>query len=154
MKFTKHTISLLLAVSLLTPVTLAGRTSAEMPVGLFDIFRKEEAAETEPVPEDVPPKRGNHSPCKEKDCAASPEASGWYCKHMDGGKRPPMPGEMTFIDKHGGYFLGEDDKVLYLTFDAGYENGNVARILDTLKAEEVPAAFFILENLVTRNPIW
>ncbi len=153
MKFTKHTISFLLAAVLIAPPVLAERASAEMPAGLFDFFRKEESAETEPVTEDVPPKRGKNSPCKEKekDCAASPEAMGWYCKHMDGGKRPPMPGEMTFIDKHGGYFLGEDDKVLYLTFDAGYENGNVARILDTLKAEDVPAAFFILENVVTRN---
>jgi len=153
MKFTKHTLPFLLAAVMIVPPVLAERASAEMPAGLFDFFRKEETPETEPLPEDVPPGRGNKSPCKdkEKDCAASAEVSNWYCKHMDGGKRPPMPGEMTFIDKHGGYYLGGDDKVLYLTFDAGYENGNVARILDTLKAEEVPAAFFILENVVTRN---
>ncbi|MCL1951712.1 MAG: polysaccharide deacetylase family protein [Oscillospiraceae bacterium] len=33
-------------------------------------------------------------------------------------------------------------KVLYLTFDCGYENGNTATILDVLKEKKVPAAFF------------
>lgn len=176
MKFTKHTIPLVLVSLILTVPTLSMRTSADVPAemeaGLFDLFKKDETSETEPLPEDIPPKRGDHSPDKphhekkppkcgqkqdkssetgEECVATSAEVSNWYCKHMENGKRPPMPGEMTFIDKHGGYFLGEDDKVIYLTFDAGYENGNIARILDTLKAEEVPAAFFVLENLVTRN---
>ncbi|MBR3768595.1 MAG: polysaccharide deacetylase family protein [Clostridia bacterium] len=35
-----------------------------------------------------------------------------------------------------------DDKVLYLTFDCGYENGYTAKILDVLKDKDVPAAFF------------
>ena len=34
------------------------------------------------------------------------------------------------------------EKVLYLTFDCGYENGNTTKILDTLKEKNVPAAFF------------
>ncbi len=171
MKFTKHTIPLFLASLMLTVPPLAMQAYADVPdgsavsVGLFDLFKKDENAESEPIPEEVPPKRGDRCPGKKQpkcekektpetgeDCVAtSAEASNWYCKHTENGKRPPMPGEMTFIDKHGGYFLGEDDKVIYLTFDAGYENGNIARILDTLKAEEVPAAFFVLENLVTRN---
>ena len=153
MKFTKHTVALLFAGLLLGGSVLTEHVSAAVPAGLFDLFKKEETAETEPLPEDITPKRGKNSPCrKEEDCTAmSTHASNWYCRHTENGKRPPIPGEMTFIDKHGGYFLGEDDKVIYLTFDAGYENGNIARILDTLKAEEVPAAFFVLENLVTRN---
>ena len=46
----------------------------------------------------------------------------------------------------------DDDKVVYLTFDAGYENGNVEKILDTMKEEQVTGAFFILSNLIDRNP--
>jgi peptidoglycan-N-acetylmuramic acid deacetylase len=41
--------------------------------------------------------------------------------------------------------------VLYLTFDAGYENGNVSRVLDVLKSEQVPGAFFILAHLLEAN---
>lgn len=33
-------------------------------------------------------------------------------------------------------------KVLYLTFDSGYETGQSGKILDTLKEKRVPAAFF------------
>ncbi len=81
----------------------------------------------------------------------SAEAQSWYCKHMKSTARPPIPPEMSYIEDYAGYFLGADEKVIYLTFDAGYENGNVEKILDVLKAEQVPGAFFILENLVTSN---
>ena len=37
-------------------------------------------------------------------------------------------------------------KTVYLTFDAGYENGYTAEILDILKKKEVPAAFFLVGN--------
>ena len=46
----------------------------------------------------------------------------------------------------------DNNKIAYLTFDAGYENGNIARILDVLKKKEVKGAFFILENLINSNP--
>ena len=45
----------------------------------------------------------------------------------------------------------DSDKFVYLTFDAGYENGNVGRILDVLKEESVPGAFFILGNLLDKS---
>ena len=58
-----------------------------------------------------------------------------------------------YIDNRPGHTKPEDpDKVVYLTFDAGYENGNVEKILDTLNAEGATGAFFILGNLVTSEP--
>ena len=42
--------------------------------------------------------------------------------------------------------------MLYLTFDAGYENGCTAKILDVLKKHQVPAAFFLVGNYLERNP--
>ncbi len=44
------------------------------------------------------------------------------------------------------------EKVLYLTFDCGYENGYTAKILDTLKEKNVPAAFFCTLPQVKDNP--
>ena len=38
-----------------------------------------------------------------------------------------------------------------MTFDAGYENGNVERILDVLHEESVPGAFFLLDNIIIKN---
>ncbi len=44
------------------------------------------------------------------------------------------------------------EKVLYLTFDCGYENGYTEKILDVLKAENVNAAFFCTLPQVKENP--
>ena len=50
------------------------------------------------------------------------------------------------------YIGNTSEKVLYLTFDAGYENGCTAKILDTLKEKQVPAAFFLVGNYIQRSP--
>ncbi|MBO5944864.1 MAG: polysaccharide deacetylase family protein [Clostridia bacterium] len=44
------------------------------------------------------------------------------------------------------------EKVLYLTFDCGYENGYTSKILDTLKEKNVNAAFFCTLPQVKENP--
>lgn len=44
------------------------------------------------------------------------------------------------------------EKILYLTFDAGYENGYTAPILDTLKKHQVPAAFFVVGHFLETSP--
>jgi len=50
----------------------------------------------------------------------------------------------ALLEKYGAYYKDtSEDKVLYLTFDNGYENGYTGKILDVLKKEKVPATFFI-----------
>ena len=44
------------------------------------------------------------------------------------------------------------EKVLYLTFDCGWENGCTAVILDTLKEKNVPAAFFCTLDHIDSEP--
>ena len=86
--------------------------------------------------------------------AADGRVYNWYCKHS-GAEKPVIDPEMSFILDHGGYYLDEnaadDDKVIYLTFDAGYENGNIEKILDALKKHKAKAAFFILGHLIEAN---
>ncbi len=75
----------------------------------------------------------------------------WYVKRNSEHLRPELPNEFSFLSECDAWYLDpreSADKTLYLTFDAGYENGNIAKILDILKEESVPAAFFVLENLV------
>lgn len=50
------------------------------------------------------------------------------------------------------YDTRTDKKRIYLTFDCGYENGNTAKILDTLKEKEVPAAFFCTLHEIKSSP--
>lgn len=49
------------------------------------------------------------------------------------------------------YVGATDEKVVYLTFDAGYENGLTSRILDVLSENEVPAAFFLTGTYIRGN---
>lgn len=78
----------------------------------------------------------------------------WYLKRNKG-SAPAFPAEAQEIEQYGAYYIdkssGDENKVIYLTFDAGYENGNIERILDALKAEGVSAAFFLLDNIILKN---
>ncbi len=88
--------------------------------------------------------------------AASPQH--WYCKRTPDHSQPGMDPDMQWIEQINGIYLDkhhadqDDEKVVYLTFDAGYENGNVAKILDIMQEQNVTGAFFILGNLIDRNP--
>ena len=50
------------------------------------------------------------------------------------------------------YDADTQEKVLYLTFDCGFENGNTAHILDVLQEKQVPAAFFCTLYHIRQQP--
>ena len=89
--------------------------------------------------------------------AGADRACHWYCIRTKANRQPPIPSEFRYIEELDGYFIdhahgdGNEEKVVYLTFDAGYENGNVARTLDVLRDKGVSAAFFVLSHLVRAN---
>ena len=67
---------------------------------------------------------------------------------------PPV-GNATFDElKKFDAFYAQDtsEKVIYLTFDAGYENGNTPAILNALKRHNVQATFFVVGNFLRDNP--
>jgi peptidoglycan-N-acetylmuramic acid deacetylase len=82
----------------------------------------------------------------------------WYCTRNKVHKQPIADQNMRFIEEMDGYYIDHfhgdqtEEKVIYLTFDAGYENGNIERVLNTLTEEQVTGTFFILGNLLHRNP--
>lgn len=88
--------------------------------------------------------------------AASTTPYNWYCKNNMTHTQPTVDAPMAFIKKYHAYYVNDrvkdSDKVVYLTFDAGYTNGNVEKILDALKKHNAKGAFFILDNLIVRNP--
>lgn len=71
--------------------------------------------------------------------------------------QPPsieQEGYKHILEKHGGIYIGSPDKkILYLTFDNGYENGYTERILDILKEKKVPATFFVTGHYVKDQPV-
>ena len=57
------------------------------------------------------------------------------------------------FSKYNSFAIRDNQKkVIYLTFDQGYENGYTAKILDALKEKNVKATFFVLTDYVKRNP--
>ena len=69
------------------------------------------------------------------------------------GQAPQGPATSQVLSKYDAAYIGDtQQKVLYLTFDAGYENGCTAQILDALKAQDVKAAFFLVGNYMEKNP--
>ncbi len=77
----------------------------------------------------------------------------WYYQPRTDGKQPLPCSEPDFLKKYNDYYLGSpDEKVIYLTFDAGFENGNMPKILDTLKKHKTPAAFFLTGHYLKTQP--
>lgn len=75
----------------------------------------------------------------------------WYIKRK-GNNCPVFPNEAAEIEKYDCYYIDKSgNKKIYLTFDAGYENGNVEKILDVLKEKGVSGAFFLLDNIILKN---
>ena len=50
------------------------------------------------------------------------------------------------------YDTKSTEKVIYLTFDCGWENGYTDDVLDTLKEKNVPAAFFCTLEHIQKSP--
>ena len=77
----------------------------------------------------------------------------WGLSFQQPGQAPESPAGQQQLSKFDAAFLGnEAEKVLYLTFDAGYENGCTEKILDVLAKHGAKAAFFLVGNYMEKNP--
>lgn len=71
----------------------------------------------------------------------------------ENGEKPTGNVSAEELKKYDAYYLAEgDEKVIYLTFDAGYENGNTEPILDALKKHNVSATFFVVGHYLESSP--
>ena len=77
----------------------------------------------------------------------------WGLSFRNEGECPVGNASKEDLAQYDAVYAGSgEEKVLYLTFDAGYENGHTAQILDVLKAHKIPAAFFVVGSFVEQNP--
>ncbi len=78
----------------------------------------------------------------------------WGLKRGSHGSVPEIPSSYKLLmERYGAKYVGDITKrVIYLTFDEGYENGYTAQILDTLKVCNVKAVFFITGDYFDQNP--
>ena len=81
-----------------------------------------------------------------KQAAALPAGS-WGLSFQQEGQPPVGNTTADRLRQYDAAFLGDTaQKRIYLTFDAGYENGCTAQILDALQKHHAPAAFFLVGN--------
>lgn len=77
----------------------------------------------------------------------------WGLSFPSKGQAPTGPASSAELHRYDAAYIGDTgEKVLYLTFDAGYENGCTGKILDILKKHNVPAAFFLVGHYIKSNP--
>ena len=80
------------------------------------------------------------------------ETGSWGLSFRQENTAPVAPASKEQLKAYDAVYLGDaGEKVIYLTFDAGYENGCTEKILDTLKKQEVSAAFFLVGNYLEKN---
>ena len=82
----------------------------------------------------------------------SMETGSWGLSFRQEGAAPIGNAGIAQLKQYNAAYIGNSGaKVLYLTFDAGYENGSTEKILDALKKHGVPAAFFLVGNYIEKN---
>lgn len=89
--------------------------------------------------------------------SASPVSNnkiGWGIKRCDNHEQPDVGSKnREIMDKYQGIYMGnKEKKLIYLTFDLGYEAGYTPKILEILKKNDVKATFFITAHYVNTQP--
>ena len=80
------------------------------------------------------------------------ETVAWGLSFRQENTAPIGPASAEELARFNAAYLGNtQEKVIYLTFDAGYENGCTEKILDVLKKHDAPAAFFLVGNYIEKN---
>ncbi len=81
------------------------------------------------------------------------ETGSWGLSFRQEGSAPVGNASSAALSQYDAVYIGDtEEKTIYLTFDAGYENGCTAEILDALKKHNAPAAFFLVGSYIERNP--
>lgn len=75
----------------------------------------------------------------------------WWFKRNDNHEKSGCQDDFDITEFDAFYTVPVNEKIIYITFDCGYENGYTADILDTLKKEEVTAAFFVTQTFIRDN---
>ena len=78
--------------------------------------------------------------------------SNWGLSFRQEGQAPMGNESSEELRKKNAYYVGDEQKnLIYITFDAGYENGNMEQILEALGKHHVTATFFVVGNFVENN---
>jgi peptidoglycan-N-acetylmuramic acid deacetylase len=104
--------------------------------------------EPEPEPAPAPPPTPPAGPAPTDNTTR-----GWWYTANTSHAVPAIPADASrLLASYSGRYIGPNSRLVYLTFDQGYENGYTASILDTLKRNGVKVTFFVTGSYVRNNP--
>ena len=77
----------------------------------------------------------------------------WGLSFQSEGAPPVANASQEYLRNFDALYVGDaNQKEIYITFDAGFENGNTEKILDALKKHGVKATFFLVGNYFETQP--
>lgn len=83
----------------------------------------------------------------------APASENWGLSFPQEGASPQANATPEELSPSWAYYIGNPkEKVLYLTFDCGFENGNTPAILKALKKHHAKATFFVVGNFLETSP--
>ena len=96
----------------------------------------------------------DHTPFHKNAEAVETSAEGnWGLSFQEEGQPPVANATFEELAQYDAFYAQDTNKkILYLTFDCGYENGNTPQILDALKKHGAPATFFVVGTYIESNP--
>lgn len=81
------------------------------------------------------------------------QADNWGLGFGAEGTQPTGNVTADELKKYNAWYVGDKNKkIIYLTFDCGYENGNTEPILDALKKHNAKATFFVVGHFLESAP--
>ena len=84
---------------------------------------------------------------------AASAGADWGLSFGTEGQPPSGNATKQHLAEFNAHYLGDtSNKRIYLTFDAGYDNGFTPKILDTLKKHNAKATFFLVGNYIKTSP--
>lgn len=85
--------------------------------------------------------------------AVPASVSDWGLSFQTEGQPPVGNVSAEELRRWNAFYVGDTSQpTIYLTFDAGYENGCTPAILDALKKHNAPACFFVVGNFIDTAP--
>ncbi len=91
--------------------------------------------------------------CARSIAAQAIPTGSWGLSFQNEGQAPIGNASKEALAKYDAVYLADERQPrIYLTFDAGYENGATLQILDALEKHQAPAAFFLVGNYLEQNP--
>src|SRR5574344_1365730 len=90
---------------------------------------------------------------RHEEAVTASAADNWGLSFQSEGAPPIGNASAADLAKYNAVYVGDTQKpVIYLTFDAGFENGNTPAILDALKKHNAHATFFLVGNYIETAP--